>query len=72
MFHGRTHGTSARTSEHLHYMLVANCECLPLNNQPTSFVETHGKQVMHLDHPQEEFAKNLRGYISTVVSALTC
>ena len=44
----------------------------PLNEEATSFVETDGKQVMHLHHPEEDFAKNLNGYISTVLSALTC
>ena len=50
----------------------ADSGSLPLNNEATSFVETDGKQVMHLHHPQEDFAKNLCGYISTVLSVLKC
>ena len=56
----------------VHNLQPADAGSLPLNNTETCFEEVNGKQVMHLFHPQQAFERNLRGYISTVVSALSC
>ena len=38
-----------------------------------SYIETrHDKKVFHLEHPAEEFALNLRAYVSTLLPALKC
>ena len=45
---------------------------LKLQNQESFFENRNGKQMLHLRHPPEEFALNLRAYISTVLPALQC
>ena len=45
---------------------------LKLQTEETFFQNTNGKQILHLKHPAEEFALNLRAYISTVLPTLQC
>ena len=45
---------------------------LKLQNQDSFFESKNGKHVLHLKHPAEEFAMNLRAYISSVLPALQC
>jgi hypothetical protein len=45
---------------------------LKLQQEDTYFENKNGKHVLHLKHPAEEFAMNLRAYISSVLPALQC
>ena len=46
--------------------------CLNVQDQDTFFENKNGKQILHLKHPSEAFALNLRAYISTVLPTLHC
>ena len=46
--------------------------CLNLQYEDSFFTFENNKHVQHLKHPAEEFAMNLRAYISTVLPALKC
>lgn len=47
-------------------------DVLPLNNNATSFETINDKKVLHISHPAESFAMNLRGYIETILPTLSC
>ena len=47
-------------------------DCLPLTNTPSQFVEVNGKKTFQIYHPADEFALNLRAYITTVLPAIWC
>ena len=46
--------------------------CLNLQYEESFFTLQKDKHIHHLKHPPEEFAINLRAYISTVLPALKC
>ncbi len=46
--------------------------CLTLQETDSFFNNTNGKQMLHLKHPAEAFALNLRSYISTLLPMLRC
>ena len=46
--------------------------CLPINPEPTEFVEENNRVKLSLHYPPEAFAMNLRAYLSTVLPALKC
>ena len=50
----------------------AKSHCLNLQYENSFFCRENGKYVPHLKHPAEEFALNLRAYISTIIPALKC
>lgn len=45
---------------------------LKLQDKDTFFECKHNKQVLHLKHPSDAFALNIRAYISTLLPALHC
>ena len=57
---------------HKHQRSDKRSNCLNLREEETSFENKDGKSIVHLKHPADAFAVNLRAYISTVLPALQC
>ena len=45
---------------------------LPKNEEPNSVSNIDQHEYLKFHHPEDAFAKNLRGHISTVMPALKC
>ena len=45
---------------------------LPKNEEPNSVLNIDQHKCLQFHHPEDAFAKKLRGYISTVTPALKC
>ena len=45
---------------------------LPKNEEPNNVLNIDQHEYLKLHHPEDAFAKNLRGYVSTVMPALKC
>ena len=45
---------------------------LPKNEEPNNVLNIDQHEYLKFHHPEDAFAKNLRGYVSTVMPALKC